>query len=102
MRFRNPKSYLKNLVVPGSHERWPPTNKMEPRGAKYSIKTVRRCQNNRSALGQKRAGAVAGYLSKQGLAEERIATSSRGELEATGEDQSGWARDRRVEIFLAE
>jgi len=54
------------------------------------------------ALGQKRAGAVAGYLSSVGLGEDRIATSSRGELEATGHDDSGWARDRRVEIFLAE
>ena len=54
------------------------------------------------ALGQRRAGAVAGYLLKNGLAEERVATSSRGELEASGTDKEGWARDRRVEILLAE
>jgi peptidoglycan-associated lipoprotein len=52
------------------------------------------------ALGQQRAGAIAGYLSKAGLSEGRIETSSRGELEATGSDDKGWSRDRRVEILL--
>lgn len=54
------------------------------------------------ALGQKRAGAVAGFLTGAGLDEGRIETSSRGELEATGTDESGWSRDRRVEILLAD
>jgi peptidoglycan-associated lipoprotein len=54
------------------------------------------------ALGQRRAGAVASYLMKKGLGEDRIATSSRGEIEATGTDEAGWARDRKVEVFLAE
>ncbi len=54
------------------------------------------------ALGQRRAGTVAGYLLKAGLGDARVSTSSRGELEATGGDEAGWARDRRVEILLAE
>lgn len=54
------------------------------------------------ALGQKRAGSVAAFLSKEGVSKGRIATSSRGELEASGSDEDGWSRDRRVEIFLAE
>jgi peptidoglycan-associated lipoprotein len=54
------------------------------------------------ALGQRRAGSIADYLAKKGLKEDRVATSSRGELEATGTDKSGWARDRKVEILLAE
>lgn len=54
------------------------------------------------ALGQRRAGSVAKYLNDKGLGEDRIATSSRGELDASGGDDSGWARDRKVEIVLAE
>lgn len=53
-------------------------------------------------LGQKRAGAVANYLKSQGLGDERIESSSRGELDATGTDPAGWSRDRRVDILLAD
>ncbi len=53
-------------------------------------------------LGQRRAGSVSGYLAKRGLGSERVATSSRGELDATGTDASTWSADRRVEILLAE
>jgi peptidoglycan-associated lipoprotein len=54
------------------------------------------------ALGQRRAGSVAQYLGNKGLGEDRIATSSRGELDATGTEESGFSRDRKVEIVLAE
>jgi peptidoglycan-associated lipoprotein len=54
------------------------------------------------ALGQKRAGGVADFLAKKGLEQGRMATSSKGELEATGTDEAGWARDRKVDILLAE
>jgi len=53
------------------------------------------------ALGQRRAGSVATLLRKAGLGEDRVGTTSRGELDATGTDDAGWARDRRVEIQLA-
>jgi peptidoglycan-associated lipoprotein len=53
-------------------------------------------------LGQKRAGSVANYLQKAGLGANRMESSSRGELDATGTDAAGWARDRRVDILLAE
>ena len=53
-------------------------------------------------LGQKRAGSVADFLAKKGLEQPRMATSSKGELEATGTDEQGWARDRKVDILLAE
>ncbi|KYF71212.1 cell envelope biogenesis protein OmpA [Sorangium cellulosum] len=53
-------------------------------------------------LGQKRAGSVAEYLSTKGVEQGRIATSSKGEFEATGTDEEGWARDRKVDILLAE
>jgi peptidoglycan-associated lipoprotein len=53
-------------------------------------------------LGQKRAGSVAEFLAKKGLEQGRINTTSKGELEATGTDDEGWAKDRKVEVFLAE
>ena len=54
------------------------------------------------ALGQRRAGSIANYLGKKGLGDDRVASSSAGELEATGTDKPGWARDRKVEILLAD
>jgi peptidoglycan-associated lipoprotein len=54
------------------------------------------------ALGQRRAGSVAGFLAKRGLEQNRMATSSKGEFEATGVDEGGWARDRKVEVLLAD
>ena len=53
------------------------------------------------ALGQRRAGSVEEYLQEHGILPSNMATSSRGELDATGEDTASWARDRKVEILLA-
>ncbi len=53
-------------------------------------------------LGQKRAGSVSDFLTKKGLETARINSDSKGEMEATGEDEDGWARDRKVEVFLAD
>jgi peptidoglycan-associated lipoprotein len=53
-------------------------------------------------LGQRRAGEVASYLGGKGLGEDRVATSSRGELDATGTDDEGYSKDRRVDIVLAD
>ncbi len=53
-------------------------------------------------LGQKRAGSISEFLAKKGLESGRMATSSKGEFEATGTDEDGWAKDRKVEILLAE
>lgn len=54
------------------------------------------------ALGQRRAGGVEIFLSQHGMEKERIGTSSRGELDAVGMDDAGWAIDRRVDILLGE
>ena len=54
------------------------------------------------ALGQRRSGAVEGYLTKHGLADSRIASSSRGALDATGKDEASWAKDRRVDVLLGD
>ncbi len=53
-------------------------------------------------LGHRRAGSVATYFGKKGIAEDRMDISSLGESEASGTDEAGWQRDRRVEILLAE
>ncbi len=53
------------------------------------------------ALGQRRSGSMASLFQQAGLGEDRVNSSSRGELDATGTDASGWSRDRRVEILLA-
>lgn len=52
------------------------------------------------AIGAKRAGAVAAYLGKQGVDPARITQTSRGPRDATGKDEAGWQRDRRVDIIL--
>jgi peptidoglycan-associated lipoprotein len=54
------------------------------------------------ALGQKRAGSVGEYLMTKGLDKGRIQTLSKGAFEASGTDEEGWARDRKVDVALAE
>jgi peptidoglycan-associated lipoprotein len=54
------------------------------------------------ALGERRAARVAQYLEDQGVARQRMDTSSRGEIDAKGTDETSFADDRRVGIFLAE
>lgn len=53
-------------------------------------------------LGQRRAGSVAEFLAKQGVEKDRLDTTSKGEFEASGVDEQGWARDRKVEVLLGE
>jgi peptidoglycan-associated lipoprotein len=53
------------------------------------------------ALGQRRAGSVATFEEKHGVKTSQIETTSRGAFDATGTDEDGWARDRRVDVLLA-
>jgi len=50
-------------------------------------------------LGGSRADTVKAFLAMRGLPGDRIATSSRGELDARGTDERSWADDRRVDIM---
>ena len=50
------------------------------------------------ALGEGRARSVARYLNMVGVEEQRVSIRSVGEESATGQEESGWARDRRAEI----
>jgi len=51
-------------------------------------------------LGDHRADTVRRYLGGLGVDTKRIAETSRGELDATGTDETGWRQDRRVDIAL--
>jgi peptidoglycan-associated lipoprotein len=53
------------------------------------------------SLGESRAESVRRYLHDLGVQAERLRATSRGEIDATGTDEGSWARDRRVDIDLA-
>lgn len=54
------------------------------------------------ALGGRRSDNVKSVISSQGLSAQRIATTSRGAMDATGTDESSWARDRRVDVNVGD
>ena len=54
------------------------------------------------ALGMRRAQSVQLYLVRDGLDKAKVDTSSRGALDAHGSDESGWAKDRRVDMLAAQ
>lgn len=54
------------------------------------------------ALGHQRAYSVLDILAQRGIELSRMTTSSKGEFDAIGSDEAGWARDRKVEIGLAD
>jgi peptidoglycan-associated lipoprotein len=51
-------------------------------------------------LGSSRANSVARYLEGLGVSAAKVTESSRGKLDATGTDEAGWQRDRRVDLEL--
>ncbi|HEY4159889.1 MAG TPA: OmpA family protein [Polyangiaceae bacterium] len=51
-------------------------------------------------LGGRRADNVKGAIVGAGMTDSKIATTSRGELDATGTDEEGWSKDRRVDVVL--
>lgn len=50
------------------------------------------------ALGDRRARSVEQYMGSLGVEKGKTSTSSMGEEMARGDDESGWAKDRRVEF----
>lgn len=54
------------------------------------------------ALGQGRAASVGRFLTGAGVAQGQLRTMSKGAVDATGTDEEGWARDRRVDLLLAD
>jgi peptidoglycan-associated lipoprotein len=49
------------------------------------------------ALSDRRSQAVKDYLQRMGIPVPRLVPVPRGELDAAGADEAGWARDRRVD-----
>jgi peptidoglycan-associated lipoprotein len=52
------------------------------------------------ALGGHRADSVKSAIVAARLDDKQITTTSRGELDASGTDEAGWQRDRRVDVML--
>jgi len=50
------------------------------------------------ALSDKRARSVSDRLSRMGIEGGRVKVVAKGELDAVGTDESGWAKDRRVDF----
>ncbi len=50
------------------------------------------------ALSERRAQSVKDRLSRLGVDGSKLRTLPKGELEATGKDEAGWAQDRRVDF----
>ncbi|MCC6899643.1 MAG: OmpA family protein [Polyangiaceae bacterium] len=53
-------------------------------------------------LGGKRADNVKGFIAKKGMNADKIATTSRGEMDATGTEEASWLKDRRVDVVLGD
>jgi peptidoglycan-associated lipoprotein len=51
-------------------------------------------------LGAKRARSVHSFLGQLGVPGDKLRDTSRGELDATGTDEAGWRKDRRVDVRL--
>jgi peptidoglycan-associated lipoprotein len=52
------------------------------------------------ALGEHRADSVRDYLARLGVEKGRLFKTSRGELDADGQDERTWREDRRVDVLL--
>jgi len=52
-------------------------------------------------LGHLRADSVKGYLGSK-MDREKVETTSRGDEDAEGKDEVGWAKDRRVDVMLGQ
>jgi peptidoglycan-associated lipoprotein len=51
-------------------------------------------------LGTRRAGTVATFLERLGVRTAQLDSTTRGALDASGKDESGWHDDRRVDVKL--
>ena len=55
-------------------------------------------QEYNMVLGSSRSTAAHEFLKGLGIADNRMNETSRGALDASGHDEEGWAKDRRVDI----
>jgi peptidoglycan-associated lipoprotein len=54
------------------------------------------------ALGGRRADNVKNVIVVQGMSSGKVATTSRGAMDATGVDDASWSKDRRVDVTLGD
>jgi len=67
------------------------TGRADPRGTEeYNL-----------GLGTRRASSVKTYLEHLGVSNGQLGETTRGSLDASGKDESGWSTDRRVDITLS-
>lgn len=67
------------------------TGRADPRGTEeYNL-----------GLGNRRATSVKSYLERLGVSTGQLGEKTRGDLDATGNDETTWQTDRRVDITLA-
>jgi len=52
------------------------------------------------ALGSQRSSTVRDYMDQHGLKPSQLVETTRGAIDATGTDEDGWRKDRRVDIVL--
>jgi outer membrane protein OmpA-like peptidoglycan-associated protein len=52
------------------------------------------------ALGSRRSTAVGNYMSRHGAKTSQLVETTRGSIDARGTNESGWSKDRRVDIVL--
>jgi peptidoglycan-associated lipoprotein len=53
-------------------------------------------------LGTRRANTVTDYLKRLGVEHKQLLVTTRGDLDATGQDEAGWHDDRRVDLELVQ
>ena len=53
-------------------------------------------------LGGRRADNVKTAIVTAGMNGAKVDSTSRGEMDASGTDETGWAQDRRVDIMLGQ
>lgn len=58
--------------------------------------------NYNLVLGGQRADNVKKTIVVEGLLADKVETTSRGEMDAVGSDESGWSKDRRVDVQLGD
>jgi outer membrane protein OmpA-like peptidoglycan-associated protein len=51
-------------------------------------------------LGGRRADNIKTAIVEAGMPTDKVATTSRGELDSTGTDEASWFKDRRVDVVL--
>lgn len=77
------------------------TGPLKGRSVKLTGRADPRGENEYNmGLGENRGTSVRKFLAGLGVADNHMAVTSRGALDATGTDEGGWQKDRRVDVAL--